>query len=419
MPAITKNALAMLIIGLLVGFVAGYAATSSLGGTAQTGMAERQEITEVPIGALLPLEGPLSSFAKRNQLAIEMAIEDINAFAEKTGSKFRFKVLVEDTKLDKQVALSRLQSLAAQGVQIVIGPLASSEVAAIKSFADNNKIVVISQSSTAPSLAIPNDYIFRLVPTDLLQSKALARLIFDKGYRKAAVIYRGDDWGVGLFEAFKKRFEELGGQVEGVFYDPNAKDLSGEVRKLSEIASKFGDKTAVLMIAFEDDGIQIIKLAAQDPVLSNLEWFGTDGTAVSGKLKDQVGAEIVKLGGLLSTNFQPAKNPLQEEFMKKFRARAGENPDAYSMNAYDATWIAALSVMFVGEYNSEKVAQILPEVAMMYFGVSGNTILDENGDRASGDYAIWKIVRTDGGFEWKIAATYSVATDSVTYFGEG
>lgn len=419
MSALTKNALVMLIVGLLVGSIIGFTFTSSLGGTAQIGVTQQQEIIEVPIGALLPLEGPLSSFAKRNQIAIEMAIEDINAFAEKTGSKFRFKLLVEDTKLDKQVALSRLQSLAAQGVQIVIGPMASSEVGAIKSFADNNKIIVISQSSTAPSLGIPNDYIFRLVPTDLLQSKAIARLIIDRGYTKAAVIYRGDDWGVGLFEAFKERFEELGGQVEGVFYDPNAKDLSGEIRKLSDIASKFGDNTAVLMIAFEDDGMQIIKLAAQDPVLSNLEWFGTDGTAVSGKLKDQVGAEVVKLGGLLSTNFQPAKNPLQEEFMKRFKARAGENPDAYSMNAYDAAWIAALSVMLVGEYNSEKVVQVLPDVAKRYFGVSGNTILNENGDRASGDYAIWKLVQTDKGLEWKIVAMYSVATDSVTYFGEG
>ncbi len=416
MSALTKNALVMLIIGLLVGSLIGFTFTSFLSGAAQTGVTQ-QEIIEVPIGALLPLEGPLSSFAKRNQIALEMAIEDINAFAENTGSKFRFKLLVEDTKLDKQVALSRLQSLAAQGVLIAIGPMASSEVGAIKSFADNNKIIVISQSSTAPSLGIPNDYIFRLVPTDLLQSKAIARLIMDRGYTKAAVIYRGDDWGVGLFEAFKERFEELGGQVEGVFYDPNAKDLSGEVRKLSDIASKFGDNTAVLMIAFEDDGMQIIKLAAQDPVLSKLEWFGTDGTAVSGKLKDQVGAEVVKLGGLLSTNFQPAKNPLQEEFMKRFKARAGENPDAYSMNAYDAAWIAALSVMLVGEYNSEKVVQVLPDVAKRYFGVSGNTILNENGDRASGDYAIWKLVQTDKGLEWKIVAMYSVATDSVTYLG--
>ncbi|RLE61206.1 MAG: branched-chain amino acid ABC transporter substrate-binding protein [Thermoprotei archaeon] len=418
MSALTKNALVMLIIGLLVGSLIGFTFTSFLSGAAQTGVTQQQEIIEVPIGALLPLEGPLSSFAKRNQIALEMAIEDINAFAENTGSKFRFKLLVEDTKLDKQVALSRLQSLAAQGVLIAIGPMASSEVGAIKSFADNNKIIVISQSSTAPSLGIPNDYIFRLVPTDLLQSKAIARLIMDRGYTKAAVIYRGDDWGVGLFEAFKERFEELGGQVEGVFYDPNAKDLSGEVRKLSDIASKFGDNTAVLMIAFEDDGMQIIKLAAQDPVLSKLEWFGTDGTAVSGKLKDQVGAEVVKLGGLLSTNFQPAKNPLQEEFMKRFKARAGENPDAYSMNAYDAAWIAALSVMLVGEYNSEKVVQVLPDVAKRYFGVSGNTILNENGDRASGDYAIWKLVQTDKGLEWKIVAMYSVATDSVTYLGE-
>ncbi len=418
MPAITKEALALLIIGIIIGAIGGYAAalTTMPAQTAQ--QAGGQKTIEIPIGALLPLTGPLSSFAKKNEIAIKMAIKDVNEFAAKSGSKFRFKALIEDDQLDKQVALSRLQSLAAQNVKIVIGPMASGVLSGIKNFADSNKIVIISQSSTAPSLAIPNDFVFRVVPTDNFQSKALAKLIATKGFKKVAAIYRGDAWGVGLFEAFKERFTAMGGQVQGVKYDPNAKDLSGEVAKLSSIVKSMGSGTAVLMISFEDDGIQIIKLAAQDATLSSTLWFGTDGTALSSKIKDQVGAEAVKLGGILSTIFQPAKNPLQEKFIQEFKAQTGEMPDAYSMNAYDAVWLAALSVMTAGTDDGATIAKILPTVAAHYFGVSGNTMLDENGDRAGGDYAIWQIVKTDKGFEWKLVGSYSALSDSVTFFGK-
>ncbi|PLJ77080.1 MAG: hypothetical protein B7L53_08140, partial [Thermofilum sp. NZ13] len=246
----------LLIIGLIIGTAIGF-----LIAPRPTAPAAQQTIT-VPIGALLPLTGDLSSFGKRNQHALELAVEDINAFAEQVGSPFRFKLLVEDTGTNPEQARAKIQALAAQGVQAVIGPMASSEVSQVKQFADANKIVVISQSSTAPSLAVAGDYVFRVVPNDVYQGRALARLVFSSGFRGAAVIYKNDAWGKGLFEAFAARFRELGGSVEAVAFDPNAQDVSGEVARLAEAASKLGPSTAVVLISFEDDGIRVIQAAA-------------------------------------------------------------------------------------------------------------------------------------------------------------
>lgn len=79
-----------------------------------------------------------------------------------------------------------------------------------------------------------------MVPPDSFQGKALARIIYSLGYRNVAVIYRNDAWGVGLYEAFSSRFKELGGNVAGVAYDPTAKDLSAEVKRLSDIGFENG-----------------------------------------------------------------------------------------------------------------------------------------------------------------------------------
>ena len=371
---------------------------------------------EIPIGALMAITGPLSSFGKRHSLAAQMAIDDVNEYVAKLGLNVRFKLIVEDTKVLPEEALARIQSLAAQGVKVVVGPLASSEVTAVKGFADANKIVVISHSSTAPALAIPGDFIFRFVPTDIYQGRALARLAEALGLRKVVVIYRGDPWGDGLFEAFKENFEGLGGTVRGVRYDPTAKDLSPEVRIASESVSAWGagPDVGVLLISFEDDGISVLSSAKEDPVLMGVKWIGTDGTAISTKVAEQVGDIAVKVGGFPNTLYNPTLSPKQEEFRKRFYEVAGEDPDAYTYNIYDAIWVAALAIIEARTYDGEVIAKILPDVASRYFGVSGWTLLDENGDRAGGDYGIWSVVEVDGKYEWKLTGIYSLATDSVT-----
>lgn len=408
--ALQAKAAMLLIICLIGGIAAGIAIDRFV--LPAPAPAERETVT-IDIGALLPLTGALSSFGKRNQHALELAIEDINAFAQSTGSKFRFRLKIEDTATDAQTARSKIEALAAQGVKAFIGPMASREVSSVKPFADERKLVVVSQSSTAPALSIAGDFIFRVVPPDTYQGKALARLIWNDGFRKVAVIYSNDAWGVGLFESFRSRFRELGGTVEGIPYDPNAVEFSSEVAKLADVAGKLGSDTAVLIISFEE-GIPIIKLAARNPILSKLKWYGTDGLARNSKLIEEAASETIAVGGLPCTVFVPPGNPLQDDFVSRFKSRFGEEPDPYSMNSYDAAWLIALSVMVSGEYDGERIAQVLPLVAARYYGITGTVTLDSNGDRAAGDYGVYQLVRTATGFDWKLIAVYHIDTDTVT-----
>ncbi|MEM4852210.1 MAG: ABC transporter substrate-binding protein [Thermofilum sp.] len=395
--------IAALIAALFLGYM--------LGALLQAAPPRQSEGTvEVPLGALLPLTGDLASFGKRERQALELAVRDVNDFASRVGSPYRFRLIVEDTRGDPEVARSKIQVLFAQGVRAVVGPLSSSEVSAVKQFADSNEIVVVSQGSTSVALAIPGDYVFRLVPTDKFQGRVLAELIWHLGYRKAAVIYRNDAWGQGLFSSFKQNFESLGGRAEGVAYDPRAQDLSAEVARLADITSGFGSPTAVIMISFEDDGVNIIRLMSRNPVFSGVVLFGTDGSALSSKFIEEVGEEILKFGGNPSTNYVPASNQLQQNFIRVYRSLYGENPDVYSMNAYDAVWLIALSVILTGSYDGEIIARTLPLVAQHYYGVTGYIPLDENGDRAYGDYGIFEVRRGPEGLQWVMTAIYEITS---------
>jgi len=405
--------IAAAIVGIIVGVAIGYNIAAPAPGGVGKALPKR-----IPIGGLFALTGPLSSYGNRHKIAVEMAIEDINKYVAKLGYDVEFCLVAEDTTVSPEEALKDMQTLATQGVKVFVGPLASSEVEAIKSFADEKKLVVISHSSTAPSLAISGDYIFRFVPTDAFQGKALATLAWTLGLRKVAVLYRGNNWGEGLYLSFKENFEALGGEVKAVKYSPDAKELSAEIRRLSDIVKSFGagSDVGVLLISYEDDGVAALVAAKEDETLTSVVWLGCDGTAKSKRIAEDVGDVAVRVGGLFSTIFSPTSSPRKEEFERRFRSRAGEDPDPYAYNIYDATWVLALAIIEAGTYDGEAIQKVLPDVAARYFGVSGWTLLDENGDRAGGDYVIYKIVEAGGKYEWKAAGIYSFTTNSVQWF---
>ena len=90
---------------------------------------------EIPIGALLPLTGPLASFGQNNKVAAEIAVEEVNDFLEKIGAGWRLKLYIEDTETKPSVALEKLMALHSKGVKVVIGPMASAGVKALKEYA--------------------------------------------------------------------------------------------------------------------------------------------------------------------------------------------------------------------------------------------------------------------------------------------
>src|SRR5438128_543642 len=106
------------------------------------------------IGELLDLSSDLSDQGTKAKDSSGFAITDVNNFLASNGCNLRFTNAISDYKLDNPTALSNLQSFAASGVQVVVGPLNSGTAQYILSYANSNHIVLISPSSTSPALAI-------------------------------------------------------------------------------------------------------------------------------------------------------------------------------------------------------------------------------------------------------------------------
>ena len=379
---------------------------------------------EIKIGGLFSLTGDLASYGENEYTAAQLAAKQVNLFLKAIGANWTLSIVAEDTQTKPDLALEKVESFAAKGIKLIIGPLSSAEVRAIKGYCDANKILAISQSSTAPDLAIPNDYIFRFCPTDKYgQGPAIARIIYEDGKRYIIPVTRNDAWGTGLEEAVAERFTELGGTVlEGIRYAPEAQEFSAEAadlaNKVSAAVSKYGaDKVCVLHISFEEINA-FFTAASEYEVLSTVKWYGSDGTcASSAMLEDPVVREFAVKVQYPSTIFAPMESAKWEMVRQNSIKVLGREPESYSYAVYDIVWVYALSILKTDSADPDMIKAVLPEVARSFFGASGYIDLDENGDRKAGDYVIWQIVKTDAGeYTWKIVGKYVYATDSVVWY---
>ena len=411
-------AIITLVLGVVIGFVAYPYVIGPAPAPGPAGLTG-----EIKIGSLQPLSGDLATYGQNSKVAIEFAAEEVNDFLEESGANWTLKIVTEDTETKPDVCLTKLETLAAQGIKLVVGPMSSGELSNIKGYADANKILVISQSSTAPALGIAGDYIFRFCPNDMWQGRAMARVIYEDGIRYVAAVWRGDAWGDGLENQTEIRFEALGGTfIEGakIRYTPGLTTYSTEVASLasavaSAVTTYGADKVAVYDIAFEEVTL-FLTAATTYPVLRSVKWYGSDGTTLSqAMLDDPVSAEFSNATKFNNPIFTPLRSEKYDRVVARVNQVLNRTPDAYSFPIYDAIWALVYSLMSVNRYDAEAVRAVLPDVTASLFGASGWTKLDANGDRSPTDYDLWVITWEAGAYTWKLIGRWNLDTDTVTW----
>ena len=190
----------------------------------------------VTLGALLPLTGISSSLGESEEAALKIAFKDINENFSKNHSNLRLELVIEDTQTNPEVSLEKLKHLTIKGIRIVIGPATSAELEATQGYANSHGVLLLSPSSTAPSLSIPGNNVFRFVPDDTHQAQAISKLMWNDGIRIVIPFWRADVYGNDLVKAVKKNFQQLGGRVaDGVGYTPNTGDFFASLNRINFI----------------------------------------------------------------------------------------------------------------------------------------------------------------------------------------
>ncbi|XP_008298320.1 extracellular calcium-sensing receptor-like [Stegastes partitus] len=161
-------------------------------------------------------------------------------------------------------------------VHAVIGETTSTSTIGIARTMGPFHIPVISHSATCACLSNRRDYpsFFRTIPSDIYQSKALAKLVKHFGWTWVGAIRTNSDYGNGGMATFLEAAER-----EGVCVEYSLAIYRTDPRKwFLEVVDIIKKSTSKVIVAFADGtdlDILIKELHAQN--VTGLQWVGSEG----------------------------------------------------------------------------------------------------------------------------------------------
>lgn len=389
--------------------------------------------TTLQIGVLASESGTWSETDKGVKAALELAENDINSHLSDNDTKVIVTLVFKDPQGDTALALEKLKELDAMGIKIVIGPTTSSSVEVVINYADENDILLISPSSTAPSLSIENDNVMRFVPNDVLQAEALAYKMYDNSIKAVLILYKNDIGGRDLTEELNKACEKYNIViVEKISYEQNTSDFSTVTTKLNEqltVAKNYyiGDSIAVQLTSF-DETKDIFKAADDINDLKNIKWFGMDGNSLLESVTaDTDAAVFANTTNFLSpiyinpytagdTSTKPDTTFLPDtyvpELQERIKTKIGYLANDYSLIAYDILWLTTFAYIdTIDSFTIENLKQSIRTKTSSFTGFNGTLSLNSADDRTSGGYGFYGVSDTNTWYLNSSYKKYAVNTD--------
>ena len=379
---------------------------------------------DLKLGSLTPTTGDLSSIGQNMPVAVQLAVDTINACGG--VNDMPVSLVQEDSQTDPTAGGAAMTKLAeVDKVAGVVGSFASSVSSAAVDVAVRNGVMQISPGSTSPVFterAAAGDfdgYWARTAPPDSYQAPALAVLAQKQGFERVSTVVINNDYGVGFEQEFVKAFEKLGGTIVNkdnpVRYDPKAATLD------SEAAAAFANEPdAVLGVLYAETGSVLLKAAYEQGLSEDVTVLLTDGV-YSPDFPEQVGStpegESIIAGSLGTV--PGADGAALAEFTTLWEEETGKEVSAFVPHSWDAA-IAMMLAAEAADVNTgegirdnlravtnepgqevsdpcEAIALIREGIEINYQGASGNVEFDDNGDLA-GSYDVWQ-VNEDGSLE--------------------
>lgn len=365
----------------------------------------------VRVDAFLPLTGAWSQNGESAQAALLTASDDINQYYTGLGVPTRVNLTIYDTATDPATARRLLEQVRANGTTIVLGPMTSAQLLAMKDYADTNGMILISSGSSAPSLAIPNDSIYRVVSDDTAQGKIMSSYLARQKIHTVVPVWRGDIWGDELKNATKSGFEaKQGTMLSGVRYPTDTKDFNATVNSLdiqvgNAIAQYGAGNVGVYAVTFNEIG-DIMTLAGTTQNLSLVRWFGSDGNTrdpeLAGSSPAARFAAQTNMTGAVWGTYLYGSSPARSPVNGKIQARLGREPEPPSVALYDTLWVIVRSqedTKNSGDRSS--ITKALTRQMETYSGSTGSMLMNRAGDRILASYDLVQIRPGINGSQWK------------------
>lgn len=308
----------------------------------------------IVIGLLRPEP---SGFFAEGEVAARLAVQEVNAAGGVNGRPLALQVLYDGVG-DASVGLRSAQQMVDRGVVAIIGAVFSSvTIPVAEQVTIPANIALISPGSTSPvitSLA-DNDTVYRIPPSDALQGRLLAELVWAEGHTSAALFIRDDAYGQGLAAVFKQRYQELGGSIQAEAVTPASRE-SGFSAEINTLYAS-GAPPVLLLFAFTQQAIGL----ARDLLVTkgSLPRLYAVEAIMTAETYNNAPVQMAGMRGVSSGTL--TQSPEFQYFSGAFTRATGTAPS--SGESYDAVYLVALAMAQGGSNDRASVLANLRAVS--------------------------------------------------------
>lgn len=324
----------------------------------------------IRIGHFASLTGDTATFGQSTDRGIRMAIEEINARGGALGRPLEL-ISEDDRSITEEARTAAQKLLQRDQVTALLGEVASSRSLAAAPEAQRAGIPMISPASTNPKVTEVGSYVFRTCFIDPFQGAVMARFAREelKAKRVAILFDFKQDYSVGLADFFRKTFTELGGEIVA-----DERYTSGDIEFRAQLTTiRAASPDAVFVPGYYTEVGLIAKQARELGLAVPL--LGGDGWDSAKTL--EIGGSAVE-GYYFSNHYAAdSDSPKVQDFVKRYRDKHGEAPDAMAALGYDAAGILADALERAGDVQGAKLRDAIA-ATRDYDGVTGKISIDEN-----------------------------------------
>jgi branched-chain amino acid transport system substrate-binding protein len=353
---------------------------------------------KVKIGVFMSMTGDTANFGISSVNGIKMATDEANAAGGINGKQIELDV--QDDRSDPSEAATIVTKFVTQdGVNAILGEVASSRSIAAAPIAQNAKIPMLTPSSTNPEVTRKGDYIFRSCFIDPVQGAAIAqfgaRTLNAK--RAALMVDRKNDYSTGLEKFISQTFTKLGGQIVVTqSYAAGDQDFNAQITSI-----KGANPDVIFLPGYYGDVALFAKQARDKGITVPL--VGGDGWDAK-QLYDIGGKAVV--GSFFSNHYSPYDtDPKVQKFVNDYKTRYNSIPDALAATAYDAALIMFDAIKRANSLDGKAIRDALA-ATKDFPGVTGKVTFNENRDavkpivmievKDGGLYAVKERVQVEG-----------------------
>ncbi len=334
---------------------------------------EPTDVSTVKIGVIAPIERSYETYIGRSVVrGMQVALDEANVAGGYRGKPFE-AVIRNDTGLWGASADELVSLTYEDKAWVVIGTVDGANTHIAIRVALRTDMPIVNVADLDPTLVetkIP--WVIRVIPDDRQMTYTIAYYVYKQlGLEKVAILRANNRYGRFGVAQFRKGSVKLGkpAPIE-INYEPNFDKVNPDFAAQIDRLAKVEPDAVILWADAEAAGVLVKHIRAAGmkfPILAcerivHREFLKAAGDAAEGVI------------AMYPYNPE-SENPRYLDFVKRYREKYGESPDAYAVHSYDGTVMAVEAIRKAG-LNRYLIRDQLASMRE-WEGASGEIVLDE------------------------------------------